>query len=99
MEEIREDGKLHSITNPARVTYYDSGKVKTKEFFILGKRHRTTGPAYVRFNENNDGYVEEWYENDKLHRICGPAISHYDKDLVLVYSGYYNDGVKKKTYR
>jgi antitoxin component YwqK of YwqJK toxin-antitoxin module len=57
--------KFHRTDGPARIYYYENGKIEREYWYVEGKMHRTDGPARIYYYENGKREREHWYVDDK----------------------------------
>ena len=57
--------------------YYESGAIKSQEWYLNGKRHREDGPAHIYYYESGAIRRQEWHVHGKYHREDGPALIEY----------------------
>jgi antitoxin component YwqK of YwqJK toxin-antitoxin module len=72
--------KLHRLDGPAFIEYYESGKVRQKEYLVENEYHRLDGPAYVEYYESGEISEKQYYIYGELHRLDGPAEILYNEN-------------------
>ena len=58
-------GRLHREDGPARIWYYEDGRVAYKEWRLNGVLHREDGPVCIRYYEDGSVWYDEWYVDGK----------------------------------
>ena len=69
--------------------YYDSGQIRSEEYWGNDEYHRTNGPAYNRWYENGQIKFEVYIVNGNRHREDGPAISCFQADGTVAYQEFW----------
>ena len=90
---VNKNNEKHrnSLTGPAYIEYYESGKIRRERYYKNDKLHRLDVPAVIRYCENGNIDYKEYYENDKLHRLDGPALIKYYENGNINYKQYYEN--------
>ena len=79
-------------------TFYSSGQLKAKSYWIKGQRHNENGPAFENYFENGQLYYKEYWINGQLHNPNGPAYESCFENGQLCYKSYWiND--KELSYK
>jgi hypothetical protein len=88
-KEVRDNGDLHSLTEPAIIFYNTDGTVLREEWYVNGKLNSIDDkPSVVMYMKPNNK-KEEWYRNNKIHRDNSPAIIFYHEDRIFKCEWYY----------
>ena len=65
-----ENNKLHRNTDigPAYISYYETGKIKFKQYWVNGKFHRPIeeGPAHIYYYEDGQIQFGIYWVNNKM---------------------------------
>jgi antitoxin component YwqK of YwqJK toxin-antitoxin module len=70
-------------------TYYYSGAIKSKLYFLNSSYHRIDGPAFIGYYESGKILTETYYNYGKYHRLNGPAYIEYAESGEIQYERYY----------
>jgi len=57
--------KWHRSNGPAKIYYYDNGKIYSEHYCINGVRHRLDGPVYIAYKGSGEIYFKEYCINGK----------------------------------
>jgi len=84
---------LHREDGPAKISYYNNGKVSLEEYWCNNKKHRLDGPAYINYDRNGIvRYVEYWLFNKK-HRLGGPSDIIYNDNNIIIAEAYWINNI------
>ena len=74
--------------------YYESGAIKSQEWYLNGKRHREDGPANIYYYESGAIWYQRWCVNGEYHREDGPAIIRYYESGAIKSHYYWWNGTQ-----
>lgn len=82
----------------AQQTYYASGQIGSKQYFLDDKRHRTDGPAVISYYKSGQIEHETYWLNGRRDRIGGgPAVVWYNRFGQIESEHYYLHSQRHRT--
>ena len=58
----------HHDSEPARVNYFESGKIEEECYYRNGSLHRDGKPAVIKYTEDGEDFYKAYYKNGKMYR-------------------------------
>ncbi len=68
-----EQSFINGIQHGENRWWFESGKIRHKQYFVVGDFHRLDGPANVMWHESGQVYEETYWVDGYRHRVDGPA--------------------------
>ena len=78
-------------------SFYNSGEIESKQWWINGKLHREEGPAFIEYSKSGEIEYVAWWLNGKRHRTDGPAmLKYYESGEIQHEEWYLNDELHRE---